>query len=113
MRYLPCFAGNRTILKSIYLWSFGITMIEMIDGETPYINEEPSRIFKHIARNERPSVKKYDTLSDELKSFLGTCLVVDARDRATARDLLNHVFLNGYSVLPVIADIVKKNTKSS
>jgi protein-serine/threonine kinase len=94
----------------IDIWSFGITLIEMIDGEAPYKNEEPSQIFNIIARNERPNIQKYEQLSDELKSFLGVCLVVDARDRATARDLLNHMFLNGHSV-PVTADVVKKNTK--
>jgi serine/threonine protein kinase len=84
----------------------------MIDGDPPYIHEEGTRAMKLIKRNGRPTINKYNKLSDELKSFIDTCLIVDARNRGTARDLLNHEFLNGDQIL-VTARFAQKNELSS
>jgi serine/threonine protein kinase len=85
----------------------------MIDGDPPYIHEEATRAIKLIKRNGRPTIKKYNKLSDELKSFIDTCLIVDARKRGTARDLLNHEFLNCDQIFVTARFAQKKNELSS
>jgi serine/threonine protein kinase len=85
----------------------------MIDGEPPYIHEEGTRAMKLIKRNGRPTIKNYNKLSDELKSFIDTCLVVDAHNRGTARDLLNHAFLDGDQIIVTARLAQKKKNESS
>ena len=70
-------------------------MIEMIEGDPPYINEKTEDIIKLIKGIGRPFIKKYYNLSKALKSLIDRCLVVEQEKRATARELLDHVFLNG------------------
>jgi len=68
-------------------------MIEMIDGEPPYLNETPLRALFLIASNGKPEVKDKTKLSQDLLEFLDLCLEVDAEKRASANDLLHHAFL--------------------
>jgi serine/threonine protein kinase len=84
----------------------------MIDGEPPYIHEDGTQAIKLVKRNGRPTINNYDKLSDVLKSFIDTCLIVDARRRGTARDLLSHEFLDGDQIL-VTARLAQKNASSS
>src|ERR1700761_9638077 len=77
------------------IWSLGIMVIEMIDGEPPYMNERPVRALYLIGVNGRPKVKNKEKkkLSAELLSFLDHCLEVDVSKRSSAVDLLQHAFL--------------------
>ncbi|KAM9315702.1 serine/threonine-protein kinase PAK 5 [Gastrophryne carolinensis] len=76
------------------IWSLGIMVIEMIDGEPPYFNEPPLQAMRRIRDNLPPRVKDAHQVSSVLRGFLDLMLVREPSQRATAQDLLRHPFMN-------------------
>lgn len=61
---------------------------EMIEGEPPYLNENPLRALYLIATTGTPKIDKPENLSREFRDYLARALEVDAEKRPDALQLL-------------------------
>jgi serine/threonine protein kinase len=76
------------------VWALGCTVIEMATGAAPWqrFASSPVATLHHVAfSGETPELPPW--LSEEGKDFLGRCLLLDAADRWTAVQLLQHDFV--------------------
>ncbi|KAE8680229.1 myb-like protein A-like [Hibiscus syriacus] len=75
------------------IWALGCTIIEMISGNSPWpeLKDPVSALYKIGFSGEVPEIPRW--LSEEGKDFLGKCLKRDLKERWTAKELLQHPFL--------------------
>lgn len=89
------------------IWSLGIMIIEMIEGEPPYLNETPLRALYLIATNGTPKLKEPEALSYDIRKFLSWCLQVDFNKRGDADQLLNDKFILESDDVQLLSPLVK------
>ncbi|XP_053568868.1 serine/threonine-protein kinase PAK 4-like [Bombina bombina] len=91
------------------IWSLGIMVIEMVDGEPPYFNEPPLKAMKMIWDNLPPKLKNAQKVSPLLKGFLDRLLVREPGQRAPANELLKHPFLGKAGPPSCIVPLMRQN----
>lgn len=60
----------------------------MIEGEPPYLNQNPLKALYLIATNGTPTIANPEALSPTFRDYLSKTLEVDAEKRPTASELL-------------------------
>ena len=81
--------------SAVDIWSLGIMTLEMIDGEPPYMDQDPIKALYLIATIGSPEIKNPQELSPQLRDFLEVCLKLKGEERPAAVELLEHEFLRG------------------
>ncbi|KAH7890802.1 STE/STE20/PAKA protein kinase [Phlebopus sp. FC_14] len=89
------------------IWSLGIMAIEMIEGEPPYLNQNPLKALYLIATNGTPTIANPEALSPTFSDYLKKTLEVDAEKRPTASQLLEHPFFKSCEPLRTLAPLIK------
>ncbi|XP_006883086.1 PREDICTED: serine/threonine-protein kinase PAK 6 isoform X2 [Elephantulus edwardii] len=94
----PYWMAPEVISRALYatevdIWSLGIMVIEMVDGEPPYFSDSPVQAMKRLRDSPPPRLKNSHKVSPVLRDFLERMLVRDPQERATAQELLDHPFL--------------------
>jgi p21-activated kinase 1 len=112
----PYWMAPEVVTKKLYgpkidIWSLGIMVIEMVEGEPPYLNENPLRALYLIATNGSPSVRHIEEQTPEFKEFLECCLKVDAEERPTSEEALEFEFIKKAGEPSILIPLIKA-TKS-
>lgn len=90
------------------VWSLGIMAHEMYEGEPPYMEKDPIKALFLIVSKGRPPFKNANKLSPEFKNFVEIATKMDADDRPTTTELLQHPFLEKRCDMSVILPLVEK-----
>ena len=95
------------------IWSLGILLIELIQGEPPYINDPAYKVMQKIVKKGRPKFSKDIKISEDLDKFLDLCLEKKVDKRASAGKLLFHSFISNNAtkkeeLVPHIKALTKK-----
>lgn len=75
------------------IWSLGIMVMEMAEGEPPYMEFPPLRALFLITTKGIPPLKEPEKWSPDFQDFVNQCLVKEVEDRPGAEELLKHPFL--------------------
>lgn len=89
------------------VWSLGIMAIEMIEGEPPYLNQNPLKALYLIATNGTPTIANPEALSPVFRDYLSKTLEVEAEKRPTAAEILQHPFFKLSEPLRTLAPLIK------
>ena len=97
----PYWMSPQVVLNEEYgtgtdIWSLGVTCLELINGEPPNSSLKPIEVMEKIGKR----TLNYDELfgpdnnySEDFKNFVKKCLVIEEKDRATAKELIKHKFI--------------------
>lgn len=78
--------------ERVDVWSLGIMIMEMCEGEPPYLDQPPMKALFEISTKGAPPLKEPTRWSVELQEFLSLCLTYEAELRPTTKELSQHPF---------------------
>jgi serine/threonine protein kinase len=72
------------------IWSLGITMLEMIYDEPPFMRQEPYKYMWGLAKEKKiPEIPEFVNIG--IQEILKRCLVYDPKERILASEILERI----------------------
>ncbi|OAD77540.1 hypothetical protein PHYBLDRAFT_179895 [Phycomyces blakesleeanus NRRL 1555(-)] len=93
------------------IWSLGVLLLEMAQGDPPYVEYPPLRALFLIASNGLPPLREPDLWSDSFKDFLSKCTTDDPAVRPDAATLLKHPFLHSVGITHRMVELIEETRR--
>eukprot|EP01126_Amoeba_proteus_P064837 TRINITY_DN9122_c0_g1_i9.p1 TRINITY_DN9122_c0_g1~~TRINITY_DN9122_c0_g1_i9.p1 ORF type:complete len:750 (+),score=123.08 TRINITY_DN9122_c0_g1_i9:85-2250(+) len=91
------------------VWSMGIILMELVEGEPPYMNETPLRALYLISTEGIPPLRNEEEWSQSLRNFLYSCLRLNVDTRPFPDELLQYPFCKFASDKESIQEIIEEH----
>jgi serine/threonine protein kinase len=88
------------------IWSTGIMLMEMLEGEPPYMEFPPLRALFLITTKGIPPLADQGKWSPDLLDFYSKCLEKESDKRPSAAELVEHPFLKNSCTFEEFAPII-------
>ncbi|CAG8637323.1 3597_t:CDS:2, partial [Paraglomus occultum] len=75
------------------IWSLGVVLVEMAEGNPPYSEHPPLKALALIAKYGIPPLNNPEKWTAKFKDFIALCTEMDSNERKTGQELLTHAFL--------------------
>eukprot|EP01094_Clydonella_sp_ATCC50884_P030526 TRINITY_DN99_c1_g1_i3.p1 TRINITY_DN99_c1_g1~~TRINITY_DN99_c1_g1_i3.p1 ORF type:complete len:420 (-),score=141.45 TRINITY_DN99_c1_g1_i3:178-1437(-) len=98
--------------QKVDVWSLGIMIMEMAEGEPPYMEFPPLRALFLITTKGIPELNNPQQWTDEFKDFTYKCLQKEVEDRPDACELLDHPFLQKACDGPTLVQAIEAASKA-
>ena len=94
------------------IWSLGILMIEMLEGEPPNFDDPPMAAMQQIKDSHHaPRLASTTPRSLQLTSFLDRVLVKEQQKRETAANLLNSTFIKSAPGIAAVRQLLQRTKR--
>ena len=88
------------------IWSLGITAIELALGQPPLSDLHPMRVLTLIPKNPQPQLPT--TYTQDFQHFVQLCLNKEPHYRPTAKELINHTFIQNAKENTILLDLLER-----
>eukprot|EP01103_Thecamoeba_quadrilineata_P001442 TRINITY_DN1129_c0_g1_i1.p1 TRINITY_DN1129_c0_g1~~TRINITY_DN1129_c0_g1_i1.p1 ORF type:complete len:1203 (-),score=327.68 TRINITY_DN1129_c0_g1_i1:664-4272(-) len=93
------------------IWALGITCIELAEVNPPLSDVTPMRVLFQIPARDPPQLQNPSQWSPNFSNFLSLCLQKDPRQRKSARELLQHPFVQNCKDKAILVDLLNLKQK--
>ncbi|KAL0091719.1 kinase-like domain-containing protein [Phycomyces blakesleeanus] len=90
------------------IWSLGIVLMEMAQGNPPYVDSPPLRALCLIASHGSPDLDDPKIWSGHFKHFLAECTTIDPTKRPDAATLLKHPFMMSIGSKDTLIELINE-----
>ena len=102
----PEVLSNSEYNKKTDIWSLGITVIEMAEGDPPYSHINYMRAMFVIQKKPAQGLTLPEKWSPEFNAFVKRCLTLDPKCRPTAKELLLDPFISKSKGPALLSELV-------
>ncbi|KAI9364709.1 kinase-like domain-containing protein [Pilaira anomala] len=93
--------------SKVDIWSLGVVLLEMSEGDPPYVEYPPLRALFLIVSNGLPAFKEPERWSEQFKEFFALCTTADPAQRPDAETLLKHPFLRSVATTEEMIELIE------